>query len=494
MKFTPRSIFLVSVLLLIPCFAYGDEPAPAWMRQAAAITPPTYDKKVNAVVLHKEQNVSLDGSGNMVTVENFAVRILAREGRRNAIARAFYLVNSAKVRDMQAWLIRPDGSTRPFGKKEIVDIIADPDDVYNESRIRLINASDEADAGSVFAYTVTTENKPMFYQDTWLFQDDLPTLFSRYSLSLPGGWAASSITFNHAEVKPQVSNSTYSWELRDLPPIADEPMSPSFSDLAPRIAVNYSPEKSEQGVNRAFANWLDVSRWGSALHDPQVIIDDNVAARARELTAGSTTELEKIQAIGKFVQNIQYISIDIGLGKGNGYKPRSSTMVLGRGYGDCKDKANLMRSMLKSLKIDSYPVFIYSGDPNYVRKEWASPGQFNHCIIAVKVSDATTGPTILSDAKLGRLLIFDATDPFTPVGDLPAYLQGSMALVAAGENGGLMKMPITPPDFNAWTRDTDIMMTADGGIKGVIRERVRGQDSNPPVGYFALCRATISAR
>ncbi|MBH0208086.1 MAG: exopolyphosphatase, partial [Nitrospira sp.] len=32
-------------------------------------------------------------------------------------------------------------------------------------------------------------------------------------------------------------------------------------------------------------------------------------------------------------------SIDIGVGFGNGYKPRSSTLVMGRGYGDCKDKA-----------------------------------------------------------------------------------------------------------------------------------------------------------
>jgi hypothetical protein len=256
-------------------------------------------------------------------------------------------------------------------------------------------------------------------------------------------------------------------------------MSPSFVNIAPRLAVNYSPPSANQAVNRAFADWLEVSKFASSLHDPQVVIDDAVAAKTRDLTANAKTELEIIQAIGTYVQNLQYISIDIGLGFGNGMKPRPSNTVLNRGYGDCKDKANLMRAMLRIMKIDAYPVIIYSGDPNYVRKEWASPSQFNHCIIAIRVSPATKGPTIIENAKLGRLLIFDATDQYTPVGDLPDYLQGSLALIAAGDSGDLVGMPVTPPDFNAWNRETEINLANDGSIKGVIHERVSGQESRP---------------
>jgi hypothetical protein len=195
------------------------------------------------------------------------------------------------------------------------------------------------------------------------------------------------------------------------------------------------------------------------------------------LTVNAKSELEIIKAIGTYVQNLQYISIDIGVGYGNGMKPRPSNMVLNRGYGDCKDKANLMRAMLKMMKIEAYPVIIYSGDPTYVRKEWASPSQFNHCIIAIRVSPETKGPTVVEHAKLGRLMIFDATDPYTPVGDLPDYLQGSLAVILAGENGGLLEMPVTPADFNAWNRETEITLGSDGSIKGVIRERTSGQES-----------------
>ncbi|MEZ5427458.1 MAG: DUF3857 and transglutaminase domain-containing protein [Pyrinomonadaceae bacterium] len=480
-----RLIFSICFVLLLVTGALAvDDAPPAWLKQAASVTPPTYKKDVPAVAIYNEQQVSLGSDGKLTTVENYAVRILSREGRKYAVATAFYLVSSGKVKDMQAWIIRPGGSYKDYDKKTILDIISDPDDVYNEGRIKVIDASDDVDAGYVFGYTIESEEPPLFYQVDWNFQDRLPTLLSRYTLRLPSGWKATSMTFNHSEITPQVNGSIYTWEVRDLAPIPSEPMSPSIRNLAPRIAISYSPEESSQAVNRAFSNWLDVSRWATALYEPKVIVDDEIANKARELTAGAKTELEKIRAVGAFVQNLQYISIDIGVGYGNGYIPRASNLVLSRGYGDCKDKANLMRALLRALKIEAYPVVIFAGDPTFVRAEWASPDQFNHCIIAVKVSDETEAPTVITHEKLGRLLIFDATDPFTPVGDLPDHEQGSSALIIAGDNGGLATMPVTPVEFNAFKRDVEVNLTGDGSIEGVIRENAVGQSSSYIRGLF----------
>ncbi|MDQ6787003.1 MAG: DUF3857 domain-containing transglutaminase family protein [Acidobacteriota bacterium] len=472
-----RIIFVLCFVFLLSASAFAGDDLPNWLRQAAASNPPSYPKDVPAVVLQDEQQITLDSDGKLYTTKNYAVKILAREGRGYAVAHAFYLASFNKVREINGWLIRPDGSVKTFDKKTVLDIIADPDDVYNEGRLKIIDASSEVDAGFIFGFTTVTEDKPLFYQDDWHVQERLPVLLSRYALNLPSGWKASSMTFNHDEIKPQINGTSYVWELRNLAPIATEPMSPSIRNLAPRVAVRYAPENGSQAVNRVFTNWLEVSRWATALYEPQVIVDDAVAAKARELTANAKTELDKIRAVGTYVQNLQYISIDIGAGYGNGMIPRPSNMVLGRGYGDCKDKANLMRAMLKALKIEAYPVIIYSGDPTFVREEWASPDQFNHCIIAVKVSDETKTPTVMTDAKLGRLLIFDATDAFTSVGDLPDYLQGSNALIIAGENGGLIKMPITPPNTDSLERRVEVDLSAEGAIRGKINERAGGQTS-----------------
>lgn len=476
-----RSLGLLTLALVAnfgTAVALASDSPPDWLRNAAATTVPSYEKDVPAVVLHDEKQVAIANDGQIVTTENYALKLLSREGRELAIARGGYLVSSGKVRDIQAWLIRPDGTTKFYDKKSVLDIISDPDDVYNEYRIKLIDAKADVDAGAVFGYTVVSEESPLFYQDTWIFQNRLPTIYSRYSLSLPAGWSATSTTFNSAEVKPQVSGTTYTWELRNLPPIPPEPMSPAVVNMAPRIAVNYGPNNSSQTAGRVFSNWSDVSKWATALHDPQVVVDDAVAAKARELTANAATELDRIRAIGNYVQNLQYISIDIGVGYGNGYRPRLSTTVLGRGYGDCKDKANLMRALLRALKIEAFPVAIFSGDPNYVREEWASPSQFNHCIIAIKVSDATQAGTIIDHPTLGRLMIFDATDPYTPVGDLPDYLQGSWALIIAGSGGGIAKMPISPPDADVLDRNITVTLSETGEITGKISEKAKGQTSS----------------
>jgi hypothetical protein len=469
----------LSILITLGSFVLAvkaDDPVPAWLQEASKISTPSFTvEDVPAVVLHNEQNVTLDKEGKLTTNTFYSVRILRRGGEDYAVATIPYLQSSSKVRDLKAWLIRGDGSVKFLGKDNIIDQISDPDDIYNEYRVKIIDVSNEATTGAVFGFQAVVEERPLFTQEIWSFQRRLPTIVSRYTLNLPSDWQAKSVTFNHENVTPSVNGSSYTWELKDLPPIPPEPASPSINNLAPRVAVNYFPT-SNNGT-KIFNNWQDVSRWGTELHDPQVTLDDSIAGKARELTANATSELDKIRAIANFVQNIQYISVDIGIASGNGYRPRPANLVLQRGYGDCKDKANLMRAMLKALKIESYPVFIYSGDPTFVKEEWSSPGQFNHCIIAIKVSEGVKVPSIITHPVLGRLLIFDATDPHTLVGDFPDHEQGSFALIAAGNDGNLTKMPVIPPEFNKLERNIEVALDDKGNLSGIIREKANGQSA-----------------
>ena len=453
----------------------GDE-TPAWVQQAAAMKVPTYDKDVPAVVLVNEKTTTIDSDGRITEVLNYAVRILQREGREYAMGHVFYHGESGKVKELHAWLVRPNNQTKRYGSDDTVDVAGAINDVYNEFRVRSISATNDADAGTVFAYSYAREERTVFSQDDWDFQDELPVISSRYTLTLPTGWRAESVTFNHANVEPRVNGMSYTWELANLPPIPPEPMSPKITNIAPRMAVSYYPPANSSSVGiKTFANWADVAAWMSELEDPQVQVDDALARKAYELTALAKTEFDKIRAIGTYVQNIQYISIQTGLTRGGGYRPHSSTEVFAKSYGDCKDKANLMRAMLKVIGIDAIPVSIYAGDPSYVRAEWPSPEQFNHCIIAIKVSNETQASTIIEHPKLGRLLIFDPTQDETPIGDLPYYLQGSLALLDSKSATELVTMPTTPPEMNQLERVANLQLRADGAIAGTIQDNASGQ-------------------
>ncbi len=469
--------FLIAAVALVSATATaraGDD-VPAWLQQAAAANAPAYEKSVPAVVLLNDQKVSVTDDGRVVITRQYAVRILNREGRTEALAREIYHMDTGKVRELQGWLIRSGGPNKHYGKDQVVDLALATDDVYNEYRAKAIIAENDADTGSVFGYQVVSEDRSIFTQTEWDFQDSLPALVSRITLVLPNGWRSTSVTFNHEAVTPTVAGSSYSWELHNLPPIPREPLSPAVTNLAPRLAISYFPANSSNAPVRTFADWSQVSQWLAELEDPQVTTNPDLEAKARELTANCKTELERIQAIGRYVQSIKYISIQTGLGRGGGYQPHAATEVLTKAYGDCKDKANLMRAMLRVVGINSFPVSIYSGDRDYVRPEWPSPQQFNHCIIAIKVSDETKSATIIQHARLGGLLIFDPTAEGTLVGDLPSSLQGSLALIDARESDALIKMPVTPPEANLLERQIDASIDEQGSLKATIRERANGQ-------------------
>jgi Domain of Unknown Function with PDB structure (DUF3857)/Transglutaminase-like superfamily len=465
-------LFAAGITFAAPVFAFGDE-APSWLRQAAELKVPAFDKRVSAVVLVDDSTMTVGEDGRVTRVSTYAVRILTREGREAAVAAEAYETDSSKVREIHAWLIRPSGQVKRYGKDNTIDEAEAVNDVYDESRIKKISAVSDAEAGSVFGYQTTAEIHPFFNQTKWYFQETSPVMSSRITLALPAGWRARGVTFNHASVEPTVSGSNYTWELRDLPPLEIEPASPNLVNLVPRLAINYWPAEGVRAPStRSFDNWNEVSRWYTSLTEPQSGADEKIAAKARELTAGAKTELERIRAIAAFVQHIQYISIQIGVGR---WRPHAAPQVFSKSYGDCKDKANLVRAMLGSINIQAFPVLIFLGDPTYVREDWPSVLQFNHCIVAIRVSDETVAATVIKHPALGRLLIFDATDEHTPIGDLPDEEQGSLALIAAGDAGGLLRMPSMPPESSWLERNADVVLTADGAITASVKERSTGQ-------------------
>ena len=470
-----RPLFCVGIVLVAISSGFADG-VPDWLQQDAKIKPPTYDvKNVPAVVLRNEQDITVSSDGTVVKTVRYAIRVLVREGREEAIAQAVYQTDGEKVRDLNAWLIPAGGQIKTFAKKDVVDLSLADDDVWDQTRVKAISATNIAETEDVFGYEAVTEMRTVFSQFQFFFQRDLPVIYARFKLELPTGWKAQSITFNRDKVEPTTAGGSYVWELRDLGPITHEPSSPGFASLSPRLAVGFFPDAPTTTQIRTFAGWNDVAKWMSELEDPQMTINDDLAAKAREITANAPTELDRIRAIARYVQQTRYIAIQLGLRHGGGYVPHSAIDVFAKGYGDCKDKANLMRAMLSVVKIPAYLVSITADDPTYVRAEWASPNQFNHCIIAIKVSDATNAPSVITHPKFGRLLIFDPTDPYTQVGDLPEDEQGSLALIDSKDTDALTQMPTTEPDQNKLDRNINVALGPDGSISGTVVEDANGQ-------------------
>lgn len=468
-----------------PCGS--TETLPNWIREAASTAIPPFGSGVSAIVLLDEQSDIVDSTGRMKSVSRYVVKLLTREGRYSAVARVGYTTDTGKIEDLRAWLIRDSGTVKRYGKTDVIDAAVVDFELFNNQRTRTISAQNDAEPGSVFAYEAVSEDRNVLAQSQWGFQSSgLPVIRSRYSLTLPEGWRVESYTFDHAKVEPKVEGNTSTWELSYLPPIPDEEASRITMNALPRLSLSYFPPAGKAVESlRVFKTWTDVSRYLSELHDPQTGADQAVASKAKALTSNAATEKDRIAAIGRFVQQkVQYVAIEMNLGRGGGFKPRTADEVYAKSYGDCKDKSNLMRAMLKAVGIPAYPVAIYSGNPTRVREEWASPGQFNHCILAVKVSAETQGAAVVDAPRLGRLLLFDPTDQSTSFGDLPGHEQNSLALVIAGESGQLVRMPATAPEENRTERSLEGTLSPDGSVAVKFREESTGQSATLQRGYL----------
>ncbi len=67
---------------------------------------------------------------------------------------------------------------------------------------------------------------------------------------------------------------------------------------------------------------------------------------------------------------------------------------------------------------------------------------------------------------------------------MPDYLQGSLALIVAGNDGKLLKMPTTPPESNGTHRKVEMTLESNGDMSGVISEHSIGQSASTARRYL----------
>ncbi|MBM3784567.1 MAG: DUF3857 domain-containing protein, partial [Acidobacteria bacterium] len=449
---------------------------PQWVRAAAAKAHPAYQAKTPAVVLLNEETLTVDAEGKRVFQERYVAKRLTA-GRVRLSGGRTYDSRTGRIRDFRAWVINPNGNEIKYGKDKIAESTASSSGGYSEQKYREVAPGDELLQGGVFAYEIVEEEKTVFTQHVFAFQESFPVVEGRFVLNLPPGWETNGRLFNTADKPPAVSGNTYTWEVANLPWIEREIHMPGRHLIAPRLGITYFPSDNRAGL-RPLKDWAAVSNWLTDLTGWQAELTPALEAKAAQLTANAKTEIEKVRAIAGFVQQTAYVSINLNITRGGGYVPHAADTVQARNYGDCKDKSNLMKALLKAAGIESHLVTIFSGSREYVRPEWPSTMQFNHAIVAVKVSEPSL-PSVLPHPALGNLLFFDPTDPYTPVGDIDDDEQGSYALVIAADKGALVQVPVVAASANRTDMTAEGVMNAEGGINAKIRYQHFGQTAAP---------------
>lgn len=468
-----RTGILLSIglcLLTAPRLAQAGD-APSWMHAVASAPLPAHDDKTDAVLLYSDQAIIVQSVDKIKTHVRLVYKILRPSGRDYGMAAVSFNPHR-KITGLRGWCIPVQGKDYEVKDKEAVDValpkIAGSELISDVKEKRLQIPA--PDPGSVVGYEYEEDEQPMVLQDVWMFQREIPGRELHYSLQLPSGWEYKASWINSAEIKPTPGgNNHWEWVMNDVKGIRKEAEMPPIEGVAGQMIVSFFPPG---GASRnGFTGWLEMGNWYSNLTNGRRDASPEITQQVAALTASARTPLDKMKALAQFVQNdIRYVAIELGIG---GWQPHAASEVFVHRYGDCKDKATLLSSMLSQVGIESFYVVINS-ERGYVTPEVpANVGGFNHVVLAIKlpanVSDLSLVATI-QHPRLGTLLYFDPTNELTPFGEIGGYLQANYGLLVTSEGGELVELPRQPSAMNSIHRSGKLTLDPLGTLKGEISE------------------------
>jgi hypothetical protein len=447
----------------------GGVVVPDWVRVAASQTLPIYPPETKAVVLLDQTDYTVTAPGEYVEHSRHVVRILRPDGR-DLREISVDLGLGEKLNNLHEWTLDASGRAYELKQKDFAEKSFPSYVLYDDIRFLTADAP-AADVGSVIALEYDARRHSFTNQINRFFQDENPVRDVKITLTLPSGWEFKDSWPVSAPVKPaQTAPNRWEWAIHDLPGIEREPMMPPSYVLLRRVAIAYFPP----GETGNAASWAALGHWYTNLTVGRRDPSPEISQQVQQLIAGKTDFDSKLRALTSFLQSqIRYVAIEIGIG---GFQPHSASDVFRYHYGDCKDKATLLSSMLHVAGINSDYVVIDT-DRGFVNPSLPSTW-FDHVILAIElpqdVAPQKYGAVVT--AKSGkRYLIFDPTDEYTPVGSLRAELQGSYALLVTDSGGELILTPVLDPATNTIERTGHFVLTADGALAGDVEED-RGGD------------------
>jgi transglutaminase-like putative cysteine protease len=463
------------LLFLACCNPLWAVSVPDWVHQAASQTLPSYPPDTNAVVLLAQEEMTVTAPGEYVQHYRHAVKILRPDGRDEG-SLWVHLGHEEKLLSLHAWSIDKTGREYELKEKDFQERSPYSDSLFSDIRYRTVLAP-SPEPGSVIAIEYEIRRRAWHNQLHWVLQDDIPVRETTFTVQIPHDWEyKASWSGTRSTEATAAGENRWQWTKRDLPALESEPSMPAFLALSDRMELAfYVP--GEKGVNAG--SWNGLGRWYAGLTDGRRAPTPEITEKVRQLTAGKDSFDGKLRALASFMQSdIRYVAVEIGIG---GYQPHPASDVFHYRYGDCKDKATLLSSMLQETGIRSEYVLIHT-ERGVVQSAMPS-AWFNHAILAVELPTASNSVNVgparyrsVITAKSGKqYLIFDPTDTFTPVGELRSDLQDTNALLVSDPGGELIHTPLLPPEANLLTRTGHFTLSPDGSLSGEIAETLTGE-------------------
>lgn len=267
------------------------------------------------------------------------------------------------------------------------------------------------------------------------------------------------------EIKAEDSRKIFSWYIRNLRAVPEEPLIPAPGELLPHILI--SPARFQiDNYSGSLESWEDYSAFIHRLFEEKNAIPDDLKIRVEEITESASSIEQKVNLLYNLLQNeMRYVSIQFGIG---GWQPFDPAFVHEKKYGDCKALTNYMYAMLKTVGITSFPALVQSGYPfREIQNDFATP-EFNHVILYVPEAD----------------LWLECTSNSYPQNYIGSSNSGRKALLIKRNGGGLISTPTFSAQDNKESHRILIDLKKEGAASISIHHLASGY-AHEPYRYLA---------
>lgn len=225
------------------------------------------------------------------------------------------------------------------------------------------------------------------------------------------------------------------WEIESPVSFRWEPLQPYFDQILPWVQLGTIGD-----------DWHSVGIEYLAKIDDKIDVE-TVAERAARLVDGVSSVSRRVEILSAYVQDeIHYEAIEFGR---RAYVPKTARETMRDRYGDCKDHALLLYSLLQAVDIDASLALVNLQQA--VVPELPNTDQFNHVIVAVPTDD-------------GHVFI-DTTDKDLRLGELPPRSMAGNHALLLGQRSTLVKIP----EYESTLTGLDIERTVEAEGDGLIK-------------------------
>lgn len=282
-----------------------------------------------------------------------------------------------------AQTIQPDGTKTQVQKDGIITKTPQneaEDSIYNDEEEAVV-IYPNVKIGSVVEQIVLIEDiepriKGQFTQ-VYAWAGTWPQYYQRLVIDLPKSFADRLKTTEVGDLhltattsSPSADRRQFSWEKYNVAGTHSEETPPPSRQVGPALWLSTIESWD------AYASWYEGMSKGS----------DELSPELKSKIDGWTKDVKDPEQIlrilnGHVAFDVRYTGIEFGM---SSLRPHTCVSVWDRQYGDCKDKANLLRAMLTYKGIPSWLTFVDTVHAGLVCKGSPDYRQFDHCILTAQ--------------------------------------------------------------------------------------------------------------